>query len=39
MDRRKQIYPNTEVGLKLAATERKLTLDLMCLNDEFEEVV
>ncbi len=40
MPRRKiHIKSSTKVGLELTAAERNLIIDLMCLDDEFEEVV
>jgi hypothetical protein len=39
MDRRKQITPNTKIGLKFSEAERKLILDLMCLDDKYAKVI
>jgi hypothetical protein len=39
MKTRKHISPGEKVTVWLGAGERKLILDLMCLDDEFEEVV
>lgn len=39
MKTRKHISPGDKVTVWLTAGERKLILDLMCLDDEFEEVV
>ena len=39
MNRRKQIEPGSKVGLKLTAAERKLLLDLTCLDDNYAQVI
>lgn len=39
MNRRKQIEPGGKVGLKLTAAERKLILDLTCLDDNYAQVI
>jgi hypothetical protein len=38
-DRRKQFKPDTKVGVKRIAAERKPILELMCLDGECEEVL
>jgi hypothetical protein len=36
----KHIHPDTKIGLKLTATERKLILnDLICLDDDYAKVI
>ena len=39
MNRRKQIEHGSKVGLKLTAAERKLILDLTCLDDNYAQVI
>jgi hypothetical protein len=39
MRKRKQIEPGSKVGLKLTAAERKLILDLTCLDDNYAQVI
>ncbi len=39
MRSRKQIEPGSKVGLKLTAAERKLLLDLTCLDDNYAQVI
>lgn len=36
---KKHVRPDTRIGLRLTADERKLVLDLVCLDDECEEIV
>jgi hypothetical protein len=36
---KKRIKPDTRIGFRLTADERKLILDLVCLDDECEEIV
>ena len=36
---KKQIQPGEKVPLKLTATERKLVLELMCLDQHYEQII
>lgn len=39
MDKRKHIQSRTKVGLKFTAAERKLLEDLMCLDDNYVQII
>jgi hypothetical protein len=39
VDKRKHIQSRTKVGLKFTAAERKLLEDLMCLDNDYAQVI